>query len=146
MGMGALLFSGPVGNMDAKSQRVVPGPSLSHRRHWPVPAGSHITSVSGGSGSAMSQGVPAGGSRMVGAGPCLQAMGSSLTTLGRGCRLHTQHSSPLLHQLDLGINEFYRKTFSSVPTGPPRLPSVNSAKDFSHVTQGGPICQERSGT
>ena len=50
--MGALLFSGPVGNMDAKSQSVVPGPSLSHRRHWPVPAGSHITNVSGGSGSA----------------------------------------------------------------------------------------------
>lgn len=83
---------------------------------------------------------------MVGAAPCLQAMGSSPTTLGRGCRLHTQHSSPLLHQLDLGINEFYRKTFSSAPMGPPRLLSVNTAKDFSHVTQGGPICQERSGT
>lgn len=108
-GEGALLPSGPVGNVDAKSQRVVPGPSLSHRRHWPVPPGSHITNVS--VGARMPQGVPAGGSRVVGAAPCLRALGSSPTTLGRRCCLHTQHPSPLLHQLDLGSNEFYRKTF-----------------------------------
>lgn len=71
---------------------------------------------------------------------------AALRPLWGGGVVCTPSTLPLLHQLDLGINEFYRKTFSSAPTGPPRLLSVNTAKDFSQVTQGGPICQERSGT
>lgn len=116
---GALLLSGPVGNVDAKCQRAVPGPSLYTGATGQSRPEATSPTCRGAVGARMSQGVPAGGSRAVGAAPCLQALGSSPTTLGRGCRLHTQHPAPPLHQLALGINEFYLgKLFCPLPRGP----------------------------